>query len=56
MKINKLFDGVYSINNKLCTINLDKGHKVYKEELIHYDNQSIFEGSININDKYKKNQ
>lgn len=38
MKINKLFDGVYSINNKLCTINLDKGHRVYNEELIHYDN------------------
>ncbi len=38
MKINKLFDGVYSINNKLCTINLDVGNKVYNEELICFDN------------------
>ncbi len=38
MKVTELFEGVYLIDNKLATINLDKGHKVYNEELIHYNN------------------
>lgn len=38
MTINELFNGIYLVDNKLATINLDIGHKVYNEELIHYNN------------------
>ncbi|MGC8479661.1 MAG: fibrillarin-like rRNA/tRNA 2'-O-methyltransferase [Candidatus Micrarchaeia archaeon] len=34
MQVNKIFDGVYKIKNKLATKNLVPGVKVYDEELI----------------------
>jgi len=34
IRLKKIFDGVYSINNNLATRNLIKGKKVYGEELI----------------------
>lgn len=35
MKIERLFDGVFRIDRKICTANLVKGTKVYDEELVH---------------------
>lgn len=34
MKVERLFDGVYRIDGKLCTVNLVRGAKVYDETLI----------------------
>ncbi len=38
MKIVKLFDGVYLVDGKLATENIEKGRRVYGEELIHANN------------------
>ncbi len=34
MRFRKIFEGVYKIDNKLATLNLVKGNRVYDEELI----------------------
>ncbi|MGI0100867.1 MAG: fibrillarin-like rRNA/tRNA 2'-O-methyltransferase [Candidatus Micrarchaeaceae archaeon] len=35
--MKKLFDGVYMLDNRLCTLNIARGRKVYNEELIMHD-------------------
>lgn len=39
MKIEKLFDGVYSVDGKIATINQTRGYRVYGEELIKSDDK-----------------
>ena len=34
-QIKKIFDGVFLVDGKLATVNLDKGRSVYGEELVH---------------------
>ncbi|MCL5675492.1 MAG: fibrillarin-like rRNA/tRNA 2'-O-methyltransferase, partial [Candidatus Marsarchaeota archaeon] len=37
MKLEKLFEGIYSIDGRLATVNMVKGSAVYGEELIELD-------------------
>jgi fibrillarin-like pre-rRNA processing protein len=34
MKVERIFDGVYKVDNKLATLNMVKGNRVYDEDLI----------------------
>ncbi|MDE1861032.1 MAG: fibrillarin-like rRNA/tRNA 2'-O-methyltransferase [Candidatus Micrarchaeota archaeon] len=36
MEVEKVFDGVFKIDSRLCTVNLVKGSSVYGEDLINY--------------------